>query len=152
MRSIIICVLLMSQILYSASLEKNIEKCGTNANYENYQACIDITNLLKNKSNLSRYEQRIIGLAYYNQGIFYRYTMNDYKNAVILFEKAYKYNYQQYSSDVLTKLGFYYNEGKGVKKNKIKGYNYYMEGARLGNENCQTNLDILCKESPWACK
>ncbi len=35
---------------------------------------------------------------------------------------------------------------------KLNAYKYYMEGAKLGDIQAQKNLDIMCKESPWACK
>jgi len=37
-------------------------------------------------------------------------------------------------------------------KDKIKAYQYYMKSAKLGDTTAQSNLDNLCKESPWACK
>jgi TPR repeat protein len=45
-----------------------------------------------------------------------------------------------------------YYLGQGVKKNKIKAYQYLMKSAQQGNSVAQNRLDILCKESPWACK
>jgi len=38
------------------------------------------------------------------------------------------------------------------KNDKLKAYEYYMKAARLGNIQAQKNLNIMCKESPWACK
>ena len=35
---------------------------------------------------------------------------------------------------------------------KIKSYQYFIKAAKLGDTQAQKNLDILCKESPWACK
>ena len=52
----------------------------------------------------------------------------------------------------LVNLGVKYHKGKGVPLNKIKAYELYLQAARQGNENAQRNLDILCKDSPWACK
>ena len=37
-------------------------------------------------------------------------------------------------------------------KDKIKAFQYYMKSAKLGDTTAQSNLDRLCKESPWACK
>ena len=42
-----------------------------------------------------------------------------------------------------------YSESAG---DKLKAYEYFMKAARLGNTNAQKNLDIMCKQSPWACK
>jgi len=37
----------------------------------------------------------------------------------------------------------------------LKGYKYYMKAAKLDGSigiQAQKNLNIMCKESPWACK
>ena len=37
----------------------------------------------------------------------------------------------------------------------LNAYKYYMKAARLGGRagiQAQKNLNIMCKESPWACK
>ena len=49
-------------------------------------------------------------------------------------------------------LGALYVKGLGVPLNKIKAYQYWMKAARQGDAKAQHNLDILCRESPWACK
>ena len=36
--------------------------------------------------------------------------------------------------------------------NKIEAFNWWMKAAKRGHVDAQKNLDILCKESPWACK
>jgi len=45
--------------------------------------------------------------------------------------------------------GLLYDESVG---DKLKAYEYYMKSAKLGNVDAQHNLNIMCKESPWACK
>ena len=35
---------------------------------------------------------------------------------------------------------------------KLNAYKYYMKSAKLGDLQAQKNLNIMCKESPWACK
>lgn len=45
-----------------------------------------------------------------------------------------------------------YYMGQGVKKDKIKSYQYLLKAAKQGDSKAQNNLDILCKNSPWACK
>ena len=35
---------------------------------------------------------------------------------------------------------------------KLKAYEYYMKAAKLGNTIAQSNLSIMCKQNPWACK
>ena len=46
-------------------------------------------------------------------------------------------------------VGLLYDESKG---DKLKAYKYYMKAARLGSIQAQKNLNIMCKESSWACK
>ena len=41
----------------------------------------------------------------------------------------------------------YYNKG-----DKLSAYKYFMKSAKLNNLQAQKNLDILCKQSSWACK
>jgi len=45
--------------------------------------------------------------------------------------------------------GLLYDESKG---DKLNAYKYYMKASKLGNIQAQKNLNIMCKESPWACK
>jgi hypothetical protein len=55
----------------------------------------------------------------------------------------------------MQKYGEYNNAGilyKYSDKNYLKAYEYYMKAAKLGNINAQKNLNIMCKENPWACK
>ena len=49
-------------------------------------------------------------------------------------------------------LALVYYSGKGIKKDKMKAYKYWMIAAKRGDSEAQNNLDVLCKESPWACK
>jgi len=49
-------------------------------------------------------------------------------------------------------LGVSYYKGQGVPLNKIKAYQYWMKAAKEGNAEAQHNLDVLCRESPWACR
>ncbi len=50
------------------------------------------------------------------------------------------------------KLGLSYYNGRGVNQNKIKAYQYWLKAAKTGNSDAQHNLDILCRQSTWACK
>ncbi len=45
-----------------------------------------------------------------------------------------------------------YYSRKGVKKDKINAYQLLIKGTKQGDEIAQNNLDILCEQSPWACK
>jgi len=49
-------------------------------------------------------------------------------------------------------LGYIYVMGTGVKVDKVKAYQYWKKAANRGNTDAKDNLNILCKESPWACK
>jgi len=73
----------------------------------------------------------------------------DYKSAAKYYEIATNSKIQL---SAYFNLGVYYYLGKGVKKDKIKAYKYWYHAAKNGNTGAQDNLDILCKESPWACK
>jgi len=68
----------------------------------------------------------------------------DWLKAVKLYEKACNNG----CGAGCNELGVMFYEG-GYK---IKAYQYWMKAARLGSTEAQHNLDILCKESPWACK
>jgi TPR repeat protein len=79
-------------------------------------------------------------------------------NACYMYTKAKSYNKalecykQERSSESINAIGIMYKYGNGVKMDKIKAYHTYLKAAKMGNEHSQVNLDILCKESPWACK
>lgn len=87
-------------------------------------------------------------------------TLRDYKEAVYWNEKAIQCN--KYYTHALISLGYiYYQGGHGVAQNKIKSYKYWKDCASVDESkvfstsripNCKNNLDILCNESPWACK
>ena len=87
----------------------------------------------------------------YNLGTMYdegKGVKQDYKKAAEWYEKAAKNGLAlaQYN------LGYMYAMGQGVELNKIKAYDYWIKSAKQGHSKAQNNLDILCKESPWACK
>ncbi len=44
------------------------------------------------------------------------------------------------------------NGQTGVALNKIVAFEYWMKAARQSHLEAQKSLDVLCKESPWACK
>jgi len=131
------------------------EKEATNhKDYGNPQICIDSANLYEAKKTLSNNEKSDYGEAYNNAGIMYTFGKNnkDYIQAYKMFLKAYNIGYRESHPDVMVKLGYFNDNGKGTKQNKILAYKYYFEAAKLGNIPAQNNLDILCKESSWACK
>jgi len=72
----------------------------------------------------------------------------NYTKAVILFKKACDGGHAWGCYNV----GVMYYYGLGVPLNKIKVYQYWMKAAKQGDAEAQRNLDILCRESPWACR
>jgi len=81
-------------------------------------------------------------------------------NACYMYEDAKAYTeafqcYQEETSnrtEALNNLGTCYATGKGVKLNKPKAYQYYLQAVKEGSVEAQQNLDLLCKKSSWACK
>jgi TPR repeat protein len=45
-----------------------------------------------------------------------------------------------------------YEEGQGVKMNKIIAFKYLLEAAKSSHKEAQDSLDSLCQKSPWACR
>lgn len=95
-------------------------------------------------------------------GILYKdtETLRDYKKAAYWYEKSIQSDKYDVNSRIALGL-IYYDGGYGVTQNKIKSYKYWKECASLDESkvlvvslisSCQNNLDILCKESPWACQ
>lgn len=90
-----------------------------------------------------------IAESYLNAGVVYG-NIGDDANEVKMYKKALKIspNYLRANYN----LGVAYYFGKGVETNKIKAYEHWKIAAKQGNQQAQKNLDILCSESPWACK
>jgi hypothetical protein len=90
--------------------------------------------------------------AQYNLGVVYQNGLleqrTDKTKAFELFEKSAK---QGYSTAQLN-AGYMLVQGIGVAQNKIKAYQYFLSAAKQGNKEAQGNLDMLCHDSPWACK
>lgn len=87
--------------------------------------------------------------SYNNAGVIYS-ALSQHETKVKMYKKALEYD----PSDVDTNfnLGAAYYLGKGVEVNKIKAYEHWRIAAKQGDEEAQKYLDILCSESPWACK
>lgn len=90
-----------------------------------------------------------ISAAYVNTGVIYS-ALSQHETEVKMYEKALEYK----PNDVIThlRLGIVYYLGDGVEVNKIKAYEHWRVAAKQGNEKAQKFLNILCSESPWACK
>lgn len=86
--------------------------------------------------------------AYNNLGLIYAKIKKDYNLAFNSFNKA----AQEGDSDSQVSLGYMYDNGLGINENKIKAYEWWLKAAKQGHATAQKNLEILCKNSPWACK
>lgn len=90
-----------------------------------------------------------IAQSYYNAGVIYK-ILSEPKAEVKMYKKALEYKPNYVFTNLNIGIAYYYGEGVGV--NKVKAYEHWRIAARQGNEQSQQNLDILCSESPWACK
>jgi len=88
----------------------------------------------------------------YNLGVLYDnggyVVQQDHSKAAKLYKKACNLG----DATGCLNLGYLYAKGYGVSMNKFKAYKYWVKAAKQGNQQAQHNLDILCKQSPWACK
>jgi len=101
-------------------------------------------------------------LAQYGLAKYYRWgtgTAQDTQKATYWFKKAIEQKTEVVSLASMCDLGVVYFNGEGnVAMNKKLAYKYWMECVNSDvsdpetQETCQKNLDILCKNSPWACK
>lgn len=85
--------------------------------------------------------------AQYNAATLY-YREKQYDKAVFWYKKSGKNG----DDKALYNLGVMFFYGNGVKQNKITTFHYWLEAAKHSNIQAQDSLDLLCKESPWACK
>lgn len=114
------------ECIKAAIIPKNRAVYGVATTYEDYQAT-----MLVNASEI--------------------YKVNsEYIEAVKMLKKALKIS-PNYALPNLN-MGVLYYLGQGVEMNKYKAYEYFSIAAKQGDENAQKGLDILCGESPWACK
>jgi TPR repeat protein len=49
-------------------------------------------------------------------------------------------------------LAVLYATGRGVPQNHRKAYKLMSDALNHGNVDAQHNMNIICKESPWACR
>lgn len=88
-------------------------------------------------------------IMYSNAGFIYA-KIGDDTNKIKMYKKALEISPNNDLANLNFGVAYYF--GKGVETNKIKAYEHLRVAAKQGNEQAQKNLDILCKESPWACK
>ncbi|TKI68961.1 sel1 repeat family protein [Sulfurimonas crateris] len=86
-------------------------------------------------------------------------TAQDTQKAVYWFKKAIEQKTDDASVESMLNLGVVYYNGEGnVAVDKKLAYKYLIKcvdsdlSVPGAQETCQKNLDIICNESPWACK
>jgi TPR repeat protein len=72
----------------------------------------------------------------------------DYQEALKWYRKAAEQDY----ADAQLILGAMHYVGQGVEQDKVKAFEWWSQAARQGNEAARKSLDMLCEESPWACR
>lgn len=133
------------QLLYCARevewIKKNPTEC-INATKFSLEEVGDIADIFGGYKNY-------IGEHYYMAGFVYN-SMEDRKNAAKMYKKALEFSPNH--SKANNNLAVAYYSGEGVEINKVKAYEHLRVAAKQGHQGAQNNLDMLCKESPWACK
>ena len=99
-------------------------------------------------NSYSSYEEYSAAM-YSNAGDIYN-RIEDITNAVKMFKKVVEFSPNHLAANYNLGVAYYY--GDGIETNKIKAYEHWRVAAQQGNQEAQKNLDILCKNSPWACK
>lgn len=87
--------------------------------------------------------------SYSNAGVIYNKNM-EYKKGFAMYKKAIEYNPNNDMAHFNVGVSYYY--GEGVAMDKYKTYKHMSIAAKQGHQGAQKALDILCSESPWACK
>lgn len=89
--------------------------------------------------------------AQFNLGAMYKNgegVEQNYQEALKWYKKAAEQGY----ADAQIILGSMHYVGQGVEQDKVMAFEWWSKAARQGNEAAQKCLDMLCAESPWACK
>jgi len=154
-------IVLANQYKHQKALYKLL-LCASDAQYyktenTNPEQCIEAANrILKGEDLgvLSEDRKTYLGESYFNAGIIYQFKLHNHKKALESYLKAYNVGYcDKDNCSVGRNIGYYYATGEGgTPLDKIKAYQYFLESAKYGNAGSQKNLDVMCKESPWACK
>lgn len=55
-------------------------------------------------------------------------------------------------SNAQSNLALLYYKGKGVNQSDREAAKLFLKSARQGNKQALKNFEILCENSPWACK
>jgi len=90
-----------------------------------------------------------VAAMYFNAAIIYS-KIGDNGNKVKMLTKVLEFSPNDEYSNYFLGTAYYF--GEAVDTNKTKAYGHWNIAAKQGNQQAQKNCDILCKESPWACK
>jgi len=140
-------------------LQKQIIRCEKEVkfhkDYRSPEVCIKAAEMYSKEKTLSAEQKESFGEAYYNAGIMYGSEKGnkDYKKAAEMYQKSIDVGFCEVNQcSVKQNLAVLYYYGTGVEKNHIKAYNLFKSALDHGCPNAQKGLQILCTESPWACK
>jgi TPR repeat protein len=114
--------------VYLKNYKKAIPLYEKSCKYGNSKACYNVGFLYENGKGVTQ--------NYVKAAQFYKKACES--------DKGYAY--------ACNNLAILYYSGKGVSKNYYKTYEYFIKAAKKGDSSAQKNLDILCREHPWACK
>lgn len=154
-----------SKLAFEQSIS-NCPKCNIDSYF--YLAIHYIYNRGTEKNLQKAFELNLKGAelgsasAQYGLAEHYRYgngTAQDTQKATYWYKKAIEQKTDSASIDSMLNLGVLYYNGEGrVAVDKKLAYKYWMKCIDSDmyvpevQKSCQKNLNILCKQSPWACK
>lgn len=151
------------------AFEESISNCPK-CNIESYSYLSQHYNgTIREEKNLQKaFELNLKGAklghagAQFGMAEYYQYgtgTKKDIQKAVYWYKKAIEQKTEISSVSSMFNLGILYYSGEGnVAMDKKLAYKYWMKCVDSdvpypqAKDGCQNNLDILCKQSPWACK
>jgi len=140
-------------------LKKQILKCekevSIHKDYGSPEVCIKSAEMYSKEKKLSIQQKEFFGEAYFNAAVMYNFGKGNknYKKAAEMYQKSIDAGYCEFNQcEVKQNLAVLYYYGTGVEKNHIKVYKLFKSALDHGYPNAQKGLQILCTESPWACK
>ena len=155
---IFIYIFIMFQSMLFGDVDYNKQYMEQCMNYDvgykkALQGCEKEINFLLLKNELTLHEKSLLGKSYMLKGTWLG-KLGKEKEKFEYYMKSYNVGYcAEYNQCIIGGIiGYQYDLGIGVKQNKIKAYQFYLKSAKFGSKQSQNNLDILCRESPWACK
>lgn len=138
---------------------KQVFKCERETMFKrdngNPNICIKAVKMVK-KMNKDSYSWRfyegpkMISECYFNAGLIYDDGNKNADMAAKIYQKAIDENYGD--KNIEFNLGILYFYGKSVQKNHLKAYKLFKSSLEHGSSSAQHALEVLCGQSPWACK